>query len=199
MTDSNARGRPKVNSLGNKELDKAEEQLKAYEKNINELTLDRMRAVPLKEEEAQTKISQVDLEKTKDLYLKPKRRISSQEKFNEKFRDKYEFAKQYVHFIAENKEIIGESIKLWTKKFPGVCAEEWEVPVNKPVWGPRYLAEQIRAKVYSRLTIDDKMGDCDGFVQYYGQIVVDQKVPRLTAEPVISNKSVFMNSTAFKQ
>jgi len=58
------------------------------------------------------------------------------------------FQKEYVQFIAENKEIIGETIEIWTRPFGGMPAEFWKVPVNKPVWGPRYLAEQIKRCYY---------------------------------------------------
>ena len=94
--------------------------------------------------EPQTKISQSDIAKSKDVYLKPAKTIGSKERFNEKFREDYNFSKEYVQFIAENKECIGETTELWTKPYPGLPAEFWQVPSNKPVWGPRYLAERIK-------------------------------------------------------
>lgn len=179
-----------------KEMDKLEKQFDAFDQNIKELTQDRMNLAPKLDTEEQTKISQKDLEKSKDFYLKPKRTISCADKFNEKYREDYNFKKEYVRFIAENKEIIGENITLWTKPFAGVPAMEWEVPVNKPIWGPRYLAEQIKAACYHRLTMRDAPVQETGGMQFYGQMVVDNTIQRLDAIPVSDRKSIFMGAGA---
>ena len=98
------------------------------------------------------KTSFISLEKeiadSKDIYLKPIKSIGSPQKFNEKFRDSYNYDKEYVHFVALNNEIIGEQIDIWTRPYGGMPAEEWIVPCGKPVWGPRYLAEQIKRRRY---------------------------------------------------
>lgn len=183
----------KVNSESQKELDKVSKQFDEFEKQVKEMTKDRMDAAPKEESEAQTKLSQKELANSKDVYLKPHRTLTSKEKFNEKFRDEYNFQKEYVNFIAENKEVIGETIDMWTKPFPGVPAEEWLVPVNKPIWGPRYLAEDIKKRFYHRLVMQqDVISSADGMGKYYGQLAVDTTVQRLDANPVTKNKSVFM-------
>lgn len=180
------------------EMDKLEKQFEAFDKNVQELTQDRMNAAPKQELEPQTKIAQVDLEKSKDIYLKPKRTIGCKEKFNERWREDYNFKKEYVHFTAENHEIIGESIDLWTRPFPGMPAEEWVIPTNTPVWGPRYLAEQIKNCVYHRLKMQQTTNTgSDGMGQYYGSMAVDTTVQRLDALPVSSKKSIFMGANAF--
>src|ERR1700683_4613418 len=92
-------------SIAEKELDKVEKQLNAFEDGIKELTLDRMNAEPKQDVEPQTKIAQKDLDKHNDLYLKPHRSVSARDKFNEAYREEYNFAKEYVQFIAENLEI----------------------------------------------------------------------------------------------
>ena len=174
-------------------LEKASKDLEKFEEGVKKLTLDEMNKAPLQEVEPQTKMSTQDIDKSDRVYLKPVRKISSREKFNEKFRSKYEFDTEYVQFIAENKEIIGEEIPVWTKPYPGMPAEEWKVPVNKPVWGPRHLAEQIRRKTYHRLMTEQKTIINDDFGgSYTGQMVVDKIIPRLSAEPVTSRRSVFM-------
>lgn len=184
----------RVNSEGQRELDKAEGQFKEFDDQVKSLTLDRMNAAPKQELEPQTKLSQSQIEKSKEIYLKPKRTISSQEKFNEKFRDDYNFSKEYVQFIAENKEIIGESIEMWTKPFPGVPAEEWVVPTNKPVWGPRHVAEQIKRANYHKLSMQNNVttGSDHQGNQYFGSMVVDNIIQRLDAYPVNTRKSIFM-------
>jgi hypothetical protein len=180
-----------------KETEKLEKKFEAFEENIKELTVDNMNRAPIQDVEPQTKLSQKELEKSKEVYLKPIRAISSKEKFNEKFMTEYTFAKEYVRFICENREIIGEKIDLWTKPFPGMPAEEWMVPVNTPVWGPRYLAEQLRRKYYHRLIMEDKPVSSDGEVTYYGQMTANKTIPRITCEPVNERKSIFMGAGAF--
>lgn len=191
--------KPKVsNSLAEQELDKAQKQFDAYDENIKSLTKDRMDLAPREEVEPQTKLSQTEIAKSPQTYLKPERSISSREKFNEKFRSQYEFDKEYVHFTAEHKEIIGEAIEIWTKPYPGMPAEFWKVPSNKPVWGPRYLAEQIKRKFYHRLHMQQSQTYAsDGIGQFYGAMAVDKIVQRLDAVPVSNRKSVFMGASGF--
>lgn len=174
-------------------LEQAKSQFDSFDNQIQTLTLDRMNETPKEEVEPQTKLSQHEISNSKDIYLKPKRSISSREKFNEEYREEYNFSKEYVHFIAENKELTGESIEIWTKPFPGMPAEEWCIPSNKPIWGPRYLAEQIKRKYYHRLRMDDKtVISQDGHGSYTGAMVVDTTIPRLDAYPVSSRRSVFI-------
>jgi hypothetical protein len=197
MTESK---KPRMsNSASQNELDKAEKQFEAFDENVKSLTMDRMNKAPTQEVEPQTKISQSDLQKSKDIYLKPHRAISGREKFNENYRKDYEFSKEYVHFIAENKEIFGETLELWTKPYAGIPAEEWKVPTNKPVWGPRYLAEQIKKKKYHRLVMTNTATGGDGQGnQYYGSIAVDTTIQRLDAHPVSDRRSIFMGQTNFQ-
>ncbi len=191
-------GRPKVNSLGDKELNKAEEKFKEFDENIQEMTLDRMNAAPKLEQEPQTKIAQKDLDKCKDIYLKPIRTVGSRESFNEKYREDYNFKKEYVYFTAENKEIIGDALDFWTKPFAGMPAEEWKVPVNTPLWAPRYVAEQIKGCKYHILKMSQTQSTgADGMGQYYGSMAVQNTVQRLDAIPMEKRRSVFMGSNAF--
>jgi hypothetical protein len=191
-------GRPKMNSASEKELDKAEKQFEMFDAEIKSMTLDRMNTAPTPEVEPQTKLASSEIAKHKDLYMKPKRAIGSREKFNEDYRKDYNFSKEYVHFIAENKEIIGESINFWIKAFPGMPAEEWDIPVNKPIWAPRYVAERIKGCKHHRLVMRDTPagGDHQGN-QYYGAMAVDTTVQRLDAYPVTERKSIFMGEKAF--
>ena len=186
--------KPEVNtSTAEKEISKIEKQFDAFDQNIKELTLDRMNEAPKKEIEPQMNLSSKQIEKAKEIYLKPERSIGSKEPFNEKYRDQYNFDKEYVHFTAQNNEIIGEAIETWTKPYAGMPAEYWRVPVNKPVWGPRYLAEQIKRKRYHRLVMqENRMAGSDGYGQYYGSMAADTTIQRLDALPVNTRKSVFM-------
>lgn len=178
------------------ELEKVQQQLHNFEDEVKSLNLDRMNQAPIQEVEPQTKLSSREIEKSNDIYLTPTRTISVVDKFNEKFREEYNFAKEQVQFIAEHKEIIGESIEIWTRPFGGVPAQFWTVPVNRPVWGPRYLAEQIRKCTYHKLIMSPSVTSADSRGQYYGGIAVEKTVARLTAEPVSTRKSIFMGRAA---
>jgi hypothetical protein len=190
--------KPKLeNSYGQKELDRAETTFNQFNTEVQNLTLDRMNEAPKAESEQQTKISQKELAKTNDVYLKAMRTISSKEQFNEKYREDYNHKKEYVRFIAENKEMIGDSIELWTKPFAGIPAEFWQVPSNKPVMGPRYLAEQIKRCTYHRLRMEDRPVGADYAGSYVGAMVVDNTINRLDAYPVSERKSIFMGASGF--
>lgn len=184
--------RPDVTSEGQKELDKAEVQFKEFEQQCKDITHDVAVRVPIKETENALQIAQKDIEKAGDTYLKPVKSINNQQKFNEKFRKDWEEAKIYVNFIAENKEVIGDVIEIWTRPFGGVPAEFWNVPSNKPVWGPRYLADQIKSRRYTRLVMNNTPTQNTGQGQFYGQMVAESRIQRLDAHPVSSHKSFFM-------
>jgi hypothetical protein len=193
------------NSATQRELDKAEAQFDAFDKNIKDLNMDAMQHAPKQELEPQTKISQRDLDRNKPIYLKPKRsyppgvhpKTGEREKFNERFRDEYNFAREYVEFIAENIEIIGESIKLSLKKFPGTAIEDWEIPVNVPVMAPRMVAERLTGCGYHILKMEDRVTHSEGFGTFTGQMVAKSKVQRLDARPVSSRRSLFMGNSDF--
>jgi len=190
--------KPKVTSSAEKELDRIDKDFKEFDDNVKNLTMDRMNAVPKAETAPQVDRSQAELRNTKDVYLKPNRTISVRDKFNEKFRESWEYDKQYVQFEAENHEIIGETIDIWTRPYGGVSAEYWQVPTNKPVWGPRYLAEQIKRASYHRLKMEQSViNSNDHAGSYYGQMAVDTTVQRLDAKPVVKKTSLFMGARNF--
>lgn len=198
MSEEEKLSRPKVSPTAQKQLDKAEAEFNDFDKDIKAMTYDRMNSAPLQEEDKQTKMSQNDLRNSKDIYLKPKKSLSGPDKFNEKYRNDYNFSKEYVYFVAEHKEIMGEDLDLWTKPFAGVPYENWIVPVNKQIWGPRYLAEQIQRKSYNRLKMNENVQVSNSaYGVMTGQLAVDTKVQRLTAYPATTARSVFMNSNGF--
>jgi hypothetical protein len=191
--------KPKVNSAGQRELDKVGAQFDAFEKNVKDLGANRMEGVKREESEPQTKLSQKEIGNSRDIYLKPKKTAHSKEVFNEKFRKDYEFQKEYVQLIAENYELIGSMIEMWTKPFPGMPAEFWEVPVNTPVWAPRYVAENLRKCNYHVFSMQENVGvtGSDQMGTYTGKMVVDTVKQRLDARPVSGAKSIFMGASGF--
>jgi len=197
-SDSQLKKAKASSQFAQKELDKAEQQFEKFDQDVKSMTLDRMNSSPKEESDPQTKISTREAQKADGIWLKPVRTISSREKFNEKYRDDYNFKKEYVKFIAEHKEITGEKIEKWTKPFAGVPAEFWEIPPNKVVWGPRYLAEEIKKHCsYHRLTMRDQVTNNDGMGSYFGTLTVDSLVQRIDANPVSDRKSIFMGASGF--
>ncbi len=185
-------------SLAEQEIEKAKEQFDSFENEVKSLNMDNLNTAPIQQMEPILKLAQSEIAKLPDNYLKPNRRVSCVKPFNEKFRSSYEFAKEYVRFTFKNIELIGESLTLWTKPFRGIPAEEWIVPANTPVWGPRYLAEQITRKNYHILEMKEKDSiGSDQVGTYQGRIVAKTTVQRLVAEPVSDRKSIFMGSTKF--
>lgn len=177
--------RPKVNSESQKELDRAEDQFAAFDTQVKEMTLDRMNQAPDQGTEQQTKISTREANKADAPYIKPLRSINSKEKFDEKYRAQHTDAWKYIRCIVENNEIIGEAIEVWTKKFPGDSAHFWKVPVNKPVYIPKLLAEQLSNCKYHRLTMDQStISSSDGMGTYMGSMVVDNTKHRIDCRPV---------------
>lgn len=185
----------KVKSSLPKDLQKAQESFEQFDQSVKNLNLDSMSVAP--HEESELKVSQKELNSKKEIHLKPKRTFPCKAKFNEAFRKDYEFMKELVCFVAENKEVIGETIDLWTKPFPGVPAEEWAIPVNTPVWGPRYLAERLKGCSYHRFSMQNKPYEEGSMGTFYGNMVVDNTVQRLDAHPYTKKKSIFLGAGNF--
>ena len=193
-----------MSSAAEKEMDQVEKQFEEFDAQVKAMTMDSMKSAPKEEKDEQTKLSQKDIQKSEEIYLKPVKTLMAvdaktgqAQKFNEKFREDYNFAKEYVQFIAENNEIKGEVIDIWTRPYGGIPAEEWLVPVNKPIWGPRYLAEQIRRKSYHVISMSERSSPenfrgSEGGTQFYGQPTIEKTVQRLDARPVATTRSVFM-------
>lgn len=179
-----------------KEVERLQKSAEEFDQQVKDLTLDRMNQAPKEEVEPQTKLSSRQVADAQKIWLKPERKIPDNQKFNPKFEADWAYDREYVQFIAEHKEIIGETIDIWTHPYGGVGAEYWRVPTNKPVWGPRYLAEQIRKCNYHRLRMDQSVMTPNQMGSMFGAMVVDITVPRLTAEPVSSGRSIFMGAAA---
>lgn len=192
------KARPKVNSEGQQELKKVEQQFESFEKNIESLTMERMNQAPVLETEEQTKLSQKELNAKPDIYLKPINTIFAPgQKFNEKFREEYLYRKEYVCFIYEHEEIKGDVLEKWTRPYGGVPAEFWRVPANVPVWGPRYLAEEIAQMRYHRLKMVDRPTANDGVGQFTGELVVDTIIERAKARPFKKKTKVYLGAGDF--
>ena len=197
LEEKRSAGRPKAHYVQD-QLDLAKKTVDEFDDSIKSMTMDRMNQAPIEEKPPQVERSQKDLDKCKDIYLKPQFNLGGGEKFNEKFRDRYEYDKVYVKFEAQNYEIIGEPIEIWTKPYAGVPAQFWKVPTNVPVYGPRFLAEQIKRKRYHRLIMKEtQTTGQDNKGQYYGAMAAESTLQRLDAKPVSEERSFFMGARNF--
>lgn len=178
--------KPRLNSESERQLQQAAEKFDAFQEGIKSLNMDQAASIPLTEVEPNTQLSQREIRKAPDIYLKPKKTMFAPgEKFNEKFRDLWDYKKEIVRFIAENKEAPTDAMlcDVWTRPIGGQPAHSWDVPLNKPVWGPRYLAEQIRAKVHNKLVIKEGPITQTQGIDFNTQMAYLEKKPRLSAEP----------------
>ena|SRR5271156_557390 len=188
-------GKPILNSSSaQQELDKIEKQFDEQEKDIKDLNLDRSDISA--KEYPEHRISQKEISDAQDIYIKPKRTISSREKFNEDFREAYNRAKEYVKYTVQHEECKGETIEFWTKPFPGMPAEEWNVPSGKPVWIPRYVADKLEnGCTYHRLRTEDRPTNKEGSYTYFGNMVVDDIIHRISARPATNRRNISMSSS----
>lgn len=185
-------------SLAEKELDKAQAQFEHYEANIASLTLDKMNEAPLKESEPHNKLTQNQIADSNDIYIKPFKTIACRDKFNEDYRKDWDFAKEYVYITAQNNMILNEFLQFWTKPFAGIPYEEWKIPVNKPIWVRRHVAEQIKNCVHHELVMDEsKKVESNEFGDFCGQMVAKKTVQRFDAFPATKKKSIFMGTSTF--
>lgn len=168
-----------------KELERADEQFKAFDDQVKSLTVDEVAKATLHETEPQTKLSDREANKMDAPVIKPSRTMSCKNKFNERFRAEYEEDRQLVKCIAENNEVKGETIELWTKFYPGVPAEFWQVPVGKPVYLPKYVAKRLSECEYHRFVMEDSINTgTDGMGTYHGALAVKETRRRLDCRPV---------------
>lgn len=186
--------KPQVNSEGQKELQKLEQNFDNFKKNVDDLTEKRS----VKSEAPEHQISQKQIENSTDLYIKPNRIIMSREKFNEAYREQYNYMKEYVHYTVQHEECKGDSVELWTKPFPGLPAEFWIVPSGRAVWIPRYVADRLENECqYKRLKMQDTRPYAnDGTSQMTTQIVYDDIIHRISARPVSTSKRFSMHRPA---
>ena len=180
--------KPKVNSEGQRVLDKAEESLNTFQEQARDFNpFSGLQNVS--ETDPQTKISTREANAMDAVWVKPiraiKRPTGGKDKatvhWDEKWRSLRDEDWKYVKCIVENNELIGEAIETWTGKWGCDPLHFWKVPVNKPVMIPKHLAEQLSKCQYHRLKMADG-SEKQNFIN--ANIVVDQVVRRIDARPV---------------
>jgi hypothetical protein len=188
--------RPRVNSEGQKKLEEVQAQLDHVVENARAVdSVEQREFLPRREREEQTKLSSAEQRKN-IIVLKPiKTLFAVGQKFDENFREDYNYDKQYVDFIYEHNEEKGSTLEIWTRPYPGVPAEFWLVPANKPVSGPRYLKNQIDNMTYiTRKYVEQKSVGSDYAGQYVGALEVQNVEERASTKEVSKKVKIFMGS-----
>lgn len=186
--------KPRVNSEGQKELNRAQEQFDNFQAQIKDFNpLDASK--PVQETDPQTKLSTKQASQMDAPYIKPIRSVArtnfqnsksdSRTYWDEKHRQLRDEDWEYVRCIVENNEIIGEAVECWTAKWGCDPAHFWRVPVNKPIMIPRHLAVQLSKCQYHRLTMDNNyVREQNAIGTITGGVVVDVVKNRIDARPV---------------
>jgi len=177
--------RPRVNEEAQKSLSQAQEQFNSFSEQVNAVAShDVNSSVPVQQTAPQTEMSKKEIKQYDAPYIKPVRSIQGKDKFNETYRADHTRGWEYVKCIVENKEVIGEEVECWTKAFAGDPAHFWKVPVNKPIYIPRLLAEQLNRCRYHRIRMEDKTPTTvEGNMQFYGAISIDHQIERIACRP----------------
>lgn len=153
----------RVSSRSEQQLNKAAEQFDKFAEDVKSLSVeDAKSSLPSVETEPQTKISKKEANAYDAPVIKPGRAIFSKEKFDEKNRKDFEERSKLVKCIVENNEIVGENVQFWFKEYPGLPAYEWTVPVNKPIYVPRYIAEHLAKRAYIRYVMQECQSVSEG-------------------------------------
>lgn len=88
---------------------------------------------------------------------------------------------EYVKVVCSNMEVAGEQIEFWHK--PPISGEDcnfWQVPVNRPVWIPRHVAEHIKSRKYHRLMMQEEITvESSGYGEFKGKMVASHSLQRL--------------------
>lgn len=189
--ESKGRGRPKIQSSSQKELDKADQEFKEFNERAKELTPDPFNREEIKSFEPQTLFSKKEVEKAYVPELKPTRTMGRTGNFNPDHKKVYDESWQRINCIVENHEIIGDTVKTWTARWGCDPAYYWEVPTNKMVSIPRFLAEQLGRCKYHRMVMEDSANSADGRGTYYGKMSISQTIHRISCRKTVDEMDGF--------
>lgn len=78
------------------------------------------------------------------IFVEPKRKFKGLGKLPEKLKREHARAWEYVKGIYENYVVNNEPVRFWHNgDFPGDPDCLWEIPSNKPVYVPRFIAKHL--------------------------------------------------------
>jgi hypothetical protein len=87
---------------------------------------------------------------------------------------------EYIEGVAENRIVIGETIKFWRNPFPGDDYSYWEVPVGVAISVPRWLAKHLAERQWVQFDYKEKDAKEWKPRQMAEEFVPAQKIARTT-------------------
>ncbi|HEX5553450.1 MAG TPA: hypothetical protein VFX43_09400 [Chitinophagaceae bacterium] len=139
-----------------KELESAAIAATKMQEQMSALTQDAMQSAPLHEVEAQTKMTKKQVEEYDAPVIRATKSMPSTGKALPQEAQAREDGWKYIKCIAENNEVVGEMIEFWYKKFSGDPIYFWQVPVNKPIYLPKHVAQHISDRKYHVMKMQSK-------------------------------------------
>jgi len=181
-----------LESEKNKEIEKVDLQIDALTQQMSALDQDTINKAPIRETEPQTLMTKAQEKYTDAPVIKPTKSMSAVGKPIPKQAKARKEGWEYVKVIAEHNELIGENIELWINPFAGDPCSYWEIPTNKPIYIPRFLAEHLATRNYHRLKMQDRPATqltaemhSDGMAsQPSGQFVAKETIRRIDCRRV---------------
>lgn len=168
-------------------IENASNTIDAMSEQMKSLNVDDIQTAPIKEEDPQTKISKKAIDDLDAPKIRPSKTFAPIDKPRPEHDSLRKRAWEYVKVIAENKEVIGETIQSWYKPpISGEACHFWEVPVNTPVYIPRMLAEHLATRIYPRHKMVDRATRGLGHGEIMQVMVVEETLRRLDCRPVHS-------------
>lgn len=101
-----------------------------------------MNKTPEAVSERQMKVTSFQKQFPDALYLEPKHRIPTKGVRNSEKDKNKDYLHEYVVGIFES-QLVGSKLTLWKDGLPGDDFCMWEIPVNRPVGIPRFLAQHL--------------------------------------------------------
>lgn len=140
----------------NKELEQAIVNSDKMREDMSKITMDAVAGVPLAETDVQTKMTKKQIEEYDAPVIKPSKSMPSTGKPLDKEKAMREDGWKYIKVIAENNEVVGERVDFWHKKFAGDPIYYWEIPVNKPIYVPKHIAQHLSERKYHVFKMQDR-------------------------------------------
>jgi len=150
--------KPKLSSgQARKEVDRLETEFQEKAKQMSSMTQDEIATAPVKETESKVEMSKKEIIQFDAPMIKPSHKIHGIGKPKAEQEGLRKKAWEYVKVVAENLEVHGETIEFWHKPpYSGEPCCFWQVPVNKPVYVPRFVADHLSTRCYHRLVMQEK-------------------------------------------
>lgn len=166
--------------VAQKEIDRLDAEFNAKQQQMSSLSQDEMNKAPIAETEHQTKLSKQEVKQYDAPEIKPSQTIPGIGKRKPEQDNLRRRAWELVKVVAENCEVIGEKIELWHKApFSGEPCTFWQIPVNKPIYIPRFLADHLMTRNYHRLVMQETPVENNQYGQVIGQMIASETRRRL--------------------